>query len=304
MSTFTFPPFNTANLSTGTFYAHLVTTTPLNTSTLVSDLVLCSIPGYVPVLLTGVTLSTSKWTANNITFPIYTFTTPVVGVVICKQIGSSPATTDPILAFSNLSNSLNQDITSGTGAVNLFIEVSTDGFVSYTDNYIYSAGNYVNDQAVPYGLIYMLGTSNNTISYINPLTNSKIISKHEAGSNSNGCDRSLVSTSNLRQSYAWDFTKYTVKVGNFYIYPMTTTGNVTLWATNSAAAWNTAFISNTGWTSIATASSLTGGVFNSLTSTDQTYWKYLKISSNTADIALQEIELYNSFLLSPTTNMV
>lgn len=304
MATFVFPPFSTANLSTGTYYAHLVTTLPNNTDTLVSDLVLCNVAGYVPVLLSGVTLTSSKWTANNITFPIYTFTTPILGVVICQQIGSSPAPTDPILTFSNLSNALNQNITSGTGAVNLFVEISLDGIVSYTDNYIYSSGDYVNDQAVPYGGIYLLGTVNNTAPYTNPLTNNKIISKHEAGSNSNGFDRSLVSPSQLRQSYAWDFTKYTVRVGNFYIYPMTTTANVTLYGTNSPTAWNTAFASNTGWTVLASASSLTGGQFNALSVTDTTYWKYLKIASNTADIALQEVELYNSFIKSPTSNMV
>lgn len=303
-ATFTFSPFTVTNLATGTFYAHLVTTVPATNNTLVSDLVLSTASGYVPVVLTGVSLSATRWTANNITFPVYNFTTPVVGVVICKQVGGVPATTDPILAYSDLSNSLSQTISSGTGNVNILVEITSNGFVSYTDNYIYASGANPNDVPIPYGLVYMLGTSNNTLSYTNPITSAKIISNHEAGSNSNGFDRSLISPSTLRQYYTFDFTRFTVKVVDFNIYSMSNTGNVSLYGSNSASAWNTAFISNTGWTSIATSTGLTASAWTTLTSSNTTYWKYLKLGSNAADIGLQEIELYNSFILSPTANLV
>jgi hypothetical protein len=304
MSTFTFSPFNTANLATGTFYAHLVTTIPNISNTVVSDLVLCAVGGYVPVVLTGVSLNSTRWTANNITFPIYNFTSPIIGVVICKQIGASPASTDPILAYSDLSNSLNQSITSGTGNVNILVEVTTNGFVSYTDNFIYASGSNPADQVVPFGSIYMLATSNNTLAYVNPITSAKIVSSHEAGSNSNGFDRSLISPSTPRQFYVFDFTRFTVKVGDFNIFSMSTTTNVTLWGSNSPSALTTAFVSNTGWTSLASSTGLAASAWTTLTSSNGTYWKYLRLASNTADIALQEIELYNSFILSPTLNMV
>jgi hypothetical protein len=303
-STFTFPPFNTANLSTGTFYAHLVTTIPNINNTLVSDLVLSVASGYTPVLLSGVALTATKWSANNITFPIYNFTTPVVGVVICKQVGTTPANTDPILAYSDLANSLSQNVTSGNGNVNLFVDVATNGMVTYTDNYIYSSGSNALDQSVPYGLIYMLGTTNNTGSYINPLTSAKIIASTEAGSSSAGFDRSLVSSTNLRQNYGFDFTKFTVRVGGFAVYVMTTSTNVILWGSNSPSAWNTAYSSNTGWTALTTATPLIANQWTTLTSTNDSYWKYLRLSSNNSDISLQEIEMYNSFILSPTANMV
>lgn len=303
-NTYTFPPFATANLSTGTFYAHLVTTVPSQSATLVSDLVLPSVGGYVPVILTGVSLNASRWTANNITFPVYNFTSPVVGVVICKQSSGSPAPTDSILAYSDLTNSLTQSINSGTGSINLFVEVSTNGFVSYTDNYIYASGVNPNDEAVPKGLIYMLGTNNNTTTYSNPITSAKIISTHEAGSNTNGFDRSLVSPSSVRQYYIFDFTEFTIKVGSFNVYSMATTGNVTLWGSNSSSAYNTGFISDTGWTQLTTATPLTASTWVALTSTNTDYWKYLRLKSVNADISLQEIELYNSFILSPTQNMV
>ena len=303
-STFTFPPFNTTNLATGVFYAHLITTTPNIANTLVSDLVLCSVPGYVPVLLTGVSLTPTRWSANNITFPIYNFTTPIVGVVICKQVGGTPANTDPILSYSDLANSLSQNVTSGTGNVNLFVDVATNGMVTYTDNYIYSSGANALDLAVPYGLIYMLGTNNNTGSYLNPLTSTKIISSTEAGSSSVGFDRSLVSTTNLRQNYGFDLTKFTIKVGDMAIYTMTTSTNVILWGTNSPSAWNTAYTSSTGWTALTTATPLIANQYTTITSTSTSYWKYLRLSSNNSDISLQEIEFYNSFILSPTANMV
>ena len=303
-NTYTFPPFATANLSTGTFYAHLVTTVPSTNNTLVSDLVLPSVSGYVPVILTGVSLTASRWTASNITFPIYNFTTPVVGVVIAKQSGGSPAPSDSILAYSDLTNSLSQSINSGTGSVNLFIEISTNGFVSYTDNYIYASGDNPNDEPIPKGLIYMLGTNNNTTSYTNPLTSAKIISIHEAGSNTNGFDRSLVSPSTVRQYYIFDFTKFTVKVADFYVYSMSNTANISLWGANSSSAYNTGVISDSGWTQLNTPVPLVANQWTNLASTNTSYWKYLRLKSNSADISLQEIELYNSFILSPSQNMV
>lgn len=310
MSTFIFSPYNTINLSTGTFYAHLVTAVPLTTNTVVSDLVLCSVAGYVPVVLTGVSLTATKWTANSITFPIYNFTTAILGVVICKQIGGTPSGTDPVLAYSDLSNSLNQSINSGLGNTNILVEVTTNGFVSYTDNYIYASGLNPADIPIPYGSIYMLGTGNNTITsnnvitYTNPITSGKIVSTTETGFNSNGFDRSLISPSNAKQYYVFDFTKFTVKVGDFNVYSMSSTTNVTLWGSNNSAALSTAFTSNTNWTSLASSAGLVANTWNVLTTTNSTYWRYLRLASNASDIALQEIEMYNSFILSPTLNML
>ena len=303
-NTYTFPPFNTANLATGTFYAHLVTVIPNITNTLVSDLVLTTAVGYQPVLLAGVTITASKWSADNITFPIYTFSSAVVGVVICKQSGGVPAATDLILAYSDLSNSLSQSVNSGTGSVNLFVDINTTGIVTYTNNYIYSSGDNSLDESVPKGLIYMLGSNNNTGSYVNPITSAKIISSTEAGSSSSGFDRSLVSPSTLRQNYGFDFTRFTVSVGKLAVYAMSTSGTVILWGTNSPSAWNTAYSSNTGWTALTTPTPLVGNAFTTLASTNTNYWKYLRLSSNTSDISLQEIEFYNSFILSPTANMI
>jgi hypothetical protein len=303
-ATFTFPPFNTANLSTGTFYAHLVTLIPNIANTLVSDLVLTTAVGYQPVLLTGVNLTASKWTSDNITFPIYTFTSPVVGVVICKQLGGTPAPTDPILAYSDLSNSLSQSVNSGTGSVNLFVDINTTGIVTYTNNYIYSSGDNALDEAIPKGLIYMLGSNNNTGFYVNPITSAKIVSSTEAGSSSSGFDRSLVSPSTLRQNYGFDFTRFTVSADKIAVYVMSNSGNVILWGSNSPSAWNTAYSSNTGWTALTTATPLVANTWTTLTSTNTNYWKYLRFSSNTSDISLQEIEFYNSFILSPTANMI
>lgn len=100
------------DLSSGTFYAHLVTTAPTDpTLTQVAQLTLASGGNYTPVLLQnlsfGASGNTALWRADD---PEWTNLTTnlaatIKGLVVAKRTGGSFATTDPIVCYKPISPS-------------------------------------------------------------------------------------------------------------------------------------------------------------------------------------------------------
>jgi hypothetical protein len=119
----------TLDLTSGTFYVHLVTTVPIVTNTTVADLVLATEGTYAAQTATGVgvaadgtgvkvTLANPTWvglTTNN--------AATIKGMVLIKQIGGSPANTDPLIAYGELTSPYTPPVT----ATDLSIIVPSTG---------------------------------------------------------------------------------------------------------------------------------------------------------------------------------
>lgn len=93
----------------GTWYAHLVTAVPTQANTTVANLTLATGGNYAPQTLTGLTTG-ADGTGAKVTFsnPIWTGlttdnTATVKGMVICKRAGASPATSDLVETYVELS---------------------------------------------------------------------------------------------------------------------------------------------------------------------------------------------------------
>ncbi len=113
------------DLSTGVYYAHLVTSVPNPAVTTVSGLVLPTVANYAPKVLTGLIYNATKWTFDDANFPVLSYGIAPVGTVICKQTGSSPANTDRVICYSDRS----QILTPGNYGINE--KFSSDGCLRF-----------------------------------------------------------------------------------------------------------------------------------------------------------------------------
>lgn len=100
----------TLDISSGTFYAHLVTTAPIQSNTTVANLTLAAGGNYALQTLTGSNIA-ADGTGARLTYTNPTWTglttngaATIKGMVVCKQVGGSPATTDPIVTYVELSS--------------------------------------------------------------------------------------------------------------------------------------------------------------------------------------------------------
>jgi hypothetical protein len=311
----------TLDLSTGNYYAHLVTTTPQLTDSTVANLVLPTISGYVPTVLTGLNDNGQRWTFDNFTFPRYVFAaTPPVGVVICKRSGASPAASDQVICYSDFLNSIGQVILSPVGAYLISLSFGASGAIDRTYRYQYSSGAYVAgaNAGFPPGLIYLLGTDNNTIGFSNPVP-AKIAAISSDGANYQDTRTNRNASSPSFCGYqAFDFGAKTVRVGELRYLLFDDNGGtagsiannpiVTISGSNYLTNFDQAnILNNSNWTVLATVSAninTTGaGQWIPANSTNNTNWRYIKWQSS-SPVVLMEIELYNSSILSPSQNLV
>jgi hypothetical protein len=296
----------TLDLSTGSYYAHLVTANPLPTHTTVADLTVPTSLGYTSTALTGLSYNASRWTFSNFSFPKYVFASIPVGVVFCKKLGASPASSDPIICFSSFYNAAQQNITLTVGTYFVNIALGVGGAIAFSYRYQYSSGVYVNSGPVPEGLIYLVGTRNNTVAYSNPLTGATSIS-NASGATTEFTDRSIGTVGLFSTGYAFDFGTILIRPGTFgFCHRDTVSKTAELWGTKTLPAFTAPNIANNGlWTLLGTVTNLITD-WNFITVSNTDYWRYFKLcsSDNTATLSLQEIEFYSSSALSPTANFV
>jgi hypothetical protein len=302
----------TLDLSTGNYYAHLVTTTPQPTDSTVANLVLPTISGYVPTVLTGLNDNGQRWTFDNFTFPRYVFAaTPPVGVVICKRSGASPAASDQVICYSDFLNSIGQVILTPVGAYLISLSFGASGAIDRAFRYQYSSGAYVAgaNGGYPSGLIYLMGTNNNTSSFTNPAPGKLIVHEVGTGANNSFTDKSSL-FAGFHQSIALDFGSNQVGVGDFgyLLVSDPVVDPVTIFGSNNMPIWDDInIVDNSNWTSLATVSALTNsagrGTWVIASVTNQTHWRYLKWETP-GSVGAYEFELYNSSILSPNQNLV
>lgn len=111
-----------------TWYAHLVTAVPVLANTTVANLTLATGGNYAPQVLTGLTTA-ADGTGAKVTFSNPTWvglttdnSATIKGMVICKRAGGSPATSDLVESYLELSSAY----TTG-GPVDFTVQIPTTG---------------------------------------------------------------------------------------------------------------------------------------------------------------------------------
>lgn len=296
------------NLFNGQFDLYLVTAVPVISSTIVSDLTLVALS--TPVLLTNNSTST-KWNFNDITLPNFNYSVSPIGFVISKRLGANSSNTDPVIYYSELTNSLGQLVTYNTGVYRVNINFVSTGLISFDSVFEYFSGAYVNNEPVPKGLIYLLGTNNNTTSFVNPVPSKidiyyRTSDENYSGYNSSGqTNRSIAGDVTCRY-IMMNFSKL-IRVGTVGVFVGSSSGSIlSLYGSNTLSTFDFSnFVNEQLWTLLGSLNSPTSNTCNFITSTNPVYWKYLKFEINSAtDLQFNEIEFYNSSILSTTLNMV
>lgn len=300
----------TLNLGTGIFYAHIVEAAPALSAQTVADLSLASGGGYAPVLLTGVINDSASWRCNDFQFPLLSWAVAPVGTVICKRAGASPASTDRAILYFSWQNSNQQDLPPQVGGYAPTFEQPGTGVVLIQNDsrYQYASGAYVANAngGFPNGLIWMIGSDNNTASYTNP-DGIKITSY----SGPNLFDRSTaIVTSAI--SHVVDFSPISankaqiVKVGKIgMLAGLSTLNDIQISVAQSLpSATTAAFNDDANWTTIGSGTS-TGGVWSLIDcSANGQLWRWLRIKRASAgSFQFRELELYESTIYWPNINI-
>ena len=299
MSTFTFAPADSLDLSTGVYYVHIVTAEPSQAATTVSQLTISDAINYVPYTLSGLTYTTTKWTFNNFTFPTYTFNTVPLGIVICKKLGASFNNSDPVIYYADFLNTLNQVVALTTGKYTLTVNFPSNGVIAFQPYYNYTAGAYANTETIPPGLLYLLATRNGTQTW-QTLTDNSIIPLVTASLDL--FNKNLDNLSVTQNTWAFSFGSRRIRVGTFAFWSRDTTVGHN-WSLHGSNIYTSGSIDiSTDWTLLGTSASIVAGV-NFITCTNTTYWKFFKLVCTTGGV-LQEIEFYNSSMYSTDADLM
>jgi hypothetical protein len=317
---------NSLNISTGNYYAVLVQTLPDVNTTTVGGLNFCSGAGYTAVPLSGlVYIPNSKWTFDDFRFSKAQFSTPVLGVVICKRLGALPAITDIPIVFSSLINSFNYPHILKPGNFAVDIDIPTSGLIQFETFTGYSSGTWNN--ALPYSgdIFSLIGTNNNTVPYSNPCTlvaaNNKVrttvlnasgtLVNTENGTDRNSATNLGIPTNKLVIIDFWGMggvARKLIKPGKFY-FQDSASGiplfDWKLYGSNDPNLYNDlsnptyytelANIYNSNYNNLAN-----GGYFFNVTNPN--YWRFLIFQTKDFYAPINEIALYESTVISNTIN--
>lgn len=298
---------NTLDLSTGSYYAHIVTATPILSNSTVNNLVLPSTSGYAATVLTGLSYTSTRWTFANFAFPKYLFASAPVGVVICKRSGATPVTTDVVICYSAFFNSIGQPITLTTENYLINLQFGVSGAINFLYRYQYSSGAFATGEPTPKGSLFMMGSKNNTTSFVNPFTPSQIscVNANNATTVTTLTDRAVSPQAAFTRA-AFNFGSRSIRIGIFGFFTANTGDTVQVYGAGSNLTFDSVNVAdNTKWTLLGSMTVTTSG-WNFITTTDQTYWQYAKIETTSLSITLQlrQIEFYSSNVLSPTVDFI
>ena len=160
------------DLSTGTYYAHLLTAAPLPSYTQSSSLQVSTATNYAPLPLSGLSYSGGIFTFTNPLSNRLTSTTAINGMAILRQGGASPASTDLPIVYSSTQNLAGAETTVTPNGEKVRIIFGTSGAIQVLSTTGYKSANYSGSAPDQYGLFYLLGTKYNTQTFQNPSTSS------------------------------------------------------------------------------------------------------------------------------------
>jgi hypothetical protein len=301
----------TLDLSTGNYYAHLVTTIPLLTQATAADLVLPTTSGYASTPLTGLSYNSTRWTFDSFSFPKYNFVAAPKGIAICKRAGTTPANTDRFICYSDFNNSIGQNISLQVGVYVVNLQFGSRGAINFSYKYKYSSGSYINTESVPKGLIYLIGSKNNTTAFVNPASSGGLINlKFNNTSVSTVTNRVALEGSQsslLSQSIAFDFGGLQINPVNIglynYVATFNTSVNVNIYGSNSLPSFSASGLNSTYYTNIYSGiSSNWINKWDFFAANTSEYWRYLLFTISASNLLISEIEFYDSSIISPTLN--
>lgn len=301
----------TLDLSTGNYYAHLVTTVPALGHSTVADLVLPTTSSYASTPLTGLSYNSTRWTFNSFSFPKYSFVSAPTGVVICRRSGANPTTTDAIVCYSDFNNSIGQVINLQVGVYVVNLQFGSNGAINFAYRYQYNSGafNAVESES-PKGLFFLIGSRNNTVTFSSPSpAKIEIVSDVAVNSLINSGYGSY-NGAGIKNIYI-DFKDLSIKNGIFSISNLnqsfsTTSIVASIYCSNLS---RTALGSNIYQPSSYTAfqsGALTGTSRGFLNFNASSYFRSFLITLNLPNslFALGIMEFFSTPVLSPTINMV
>ena len=138
---------NAPPLPTSTYYAHVVTASPVGDEATVSGLSVANPSGYAPIDLTITTVvsdSITNWDFNDVLWSALNWNQNLHGVVIVLQIGASknPAVDQPFL-FYEFENGLPAAIVLTPGIFALRFSTGTDFALSVQPSNKYDVGGFI-----------------------------------------------------------------------------------------------------------------------------------------------------------------
>jgi hypothetical protein len=282
-------------------------------SAVVGDLTVPTTSGYTSSPLTGIIYNATKWTFNTFSFPKYLFASVPTGVVSCKRLGTVPSINDLVICYSDFNNSIGQTINLQVGAYVVNLQFGVDGAIKFSYRYQYSSGAFANNEAIPKGLIYMIGSNNATTSFTNPYPG-KIKTIDNFNWVNIYTNRSSVgqgSTGGALQQMFFDFKTLRIKIGKIGLQEPVNSiprsieiyGSNNLDLVNYSVNWATLSMYDLLFSS--TAVSAFNGSWFVVDCNTTLHYRFLMIRTQcTNNFAISQIELYNSSILSPTLDMV
>jgi hypothetical protein len=295
----------TLDILNGQFDISFVTVPPIPSNIVISNLTLSSLPS-TPL----VNNSTSNiWSYQNIILPLNSYSVAPIGFVISKRSSANFDSNNRVIYYSEFTNSIGQPITYTPGLYRINVNFNSSGLINFNATNEYFSGAYAATEPVPKGLIYLLGTNNNTVAFVNP-DPTKFVSRYLFGggtgqSGTGNTDRNAANFGGTPiRRLTFSFINRRVRLGQLgFILGSASSIPITLSATNDITVFNETNIAAATWTTLSTLATRVVG-WNFMNSTDLNYWQYFKIELGSDNFDPSEIEFYNSSILSSTLNLV
>lgn len=294
----------TLDILNGQFDISFVTAPPVPSNTIISNLTLSSL---APAPLVNNSTS-SIWSYQNIILPLNSYSVVPIGFVISKRSSASFDNSNRVIYYSEFTNSIGQPITYTPGLYRINVNFNSSGLINFNATNEYFSGPYINNEPTPKGLLYLLGSSNNTVAFTNPApTKVNILGSVSGIASRNIIDRNIVSDNGQYDSHiGLDFLTRKVRIGTLGIILNNLRNGLTLWGSNNdtgALSFTQAGIANDiNWVQIGSLPTLASG-WNLVNSNSSVYWRYIRLSIS-AGLNPFEIEFYNSSILSTNLNLV
>jgi len=314
MPSFVFDSAPVAAFPIRDYYLVVVETIPLITDTVRNQLVE---PAAFPIYnLTGKTVTPGvSMTFTDFTLPSFTYPNAVRGVVICQRHPTNaPSGADSVVSFTPFSDHNGLDVVLPAGTFRIQIAWPLTGAIRLADVYRYTCGSYVHgaNGGLPFGIMYLMGTVNGTLGYVNPSATGARKLVNILGSDGTIpaalFDR-LSSVFSTASAIGLDFGLQRIRVGKIGFNNAGSPNTWEVYASNDIpGGFSAATINGTApWTLIMNPYSITTETGyltvpgNSLDTS--TYWRYLKLlRTSGSNNQLREIEFWESTIETPYAN--
>jgi hypothetical protein len=305
---------NTINPATDTFYGVLVTATPSILATTRSGLTEVG----SPTPLTNQTFVSGIFSSDPAQFNLFSGT-GVNGIVICKRAGSSPATSDRPVSYSNLYNSSNNLIVLNPASEEVIVLPGSSGWFERQTNYIYTSGsrggaalNAVND-----GIVYLMFTNNNTTAWSDQTLTKFPTSRAQstayvsaaAASAASPFKRSSDGNGQLAGTSGGTPSKGVIslaagrkiKIGTLAIKTFEDGNNYVLSASNFNISTPADVFDEAKWEALGTYATSSTLIDRSVNSS--TYYQYFRFVPVSGDVSLKQVEFFDSSIYSPNADL-